>query len=153
MHLDERKVGAADIQSMVANAVGLDPARGDTIAVTTPAFLMSTTKAAKAAGTPGGGPVDMLASYGPKALGALLLLLVGVGFLRTVKNGTSTEVPEAQLTAAVEAGRRTALPSGSQVAIPAQRTSSEDLLGVIDDRPDEVTGLLRGWLENTGAGR
>jgi flagellar M-ring protein FliF len=144
---------AADIQSMVANAVGLDPARGDTIAVTTPAFLMSTTKAAKAAGTPGGGPVDMLASYGPKALGALLLLLVGVGVLRTVKNGTSTEVPEAQLTAAVEAGRRTALPSGSQVAIPVQRTSSEDLLGVIDDRPDEVTGLLRGWLENTGAGR
>lgn len=145
---------AADIQSMVANAVGLDPARGDTIAVTTPAFLMSNAKAAKATGTAGGGPLDMVTSYGPKALGALLLLLVGVGFLRTVKNGTSTEVSEAQLTAAVEAGRRTALPAGSHaVAIPAQRTSSEDLLGVIDDRPDEVTGLLRGWLENTGATR
>jgi flagellar M-ring protein FliF len=144
---------AADIQSMVANAVGLDPSRGDTIAVTTPAFLMSNPKTAKPAGTPGGGPLDLLTAYGPKAMGALLLLLVGLGFLKTVKNGTSTEVPEAQLTAAVEAGRRTALPSGAQPAIPAQRTSSEDLLGVIDDRPDEVTGLLRGWLENTGAAR
>jgi flagellar M-ring protein FliF len=143
---------AADIQSMVAYAVGLDPARGDTIAVTTPAFLMSTTQTAKATGAAGGGPLDMVTSYGPKALGALLLLLVGLGFLKTVKNGTSTEVSGERLTAAVEASRRSALPSSSRaVALPAQRTSAEDLLGVIDDRPDEVTGLLRGWLENTGA--
>ncbi len=144
----------ADISSMVANSVGLDPSRGDTIAVTTPAFLMTEAKADKPAGTTGGGPVGMVTDYGPKALGALLLLLVGVGFLRTVKNGTSSEVSGAQLTAAVEASRRGALPAGrGSGALPTQRTSSEDLLGVIDERPDEVTGLLRGWLENTGSAR
>ena len=48
-------------------------------------------------------PVDMVGSYGPKALGTLLLLVVGLGFFRTVKNGTSSEVSGDRLTAAVEA--------------------------------------------------
>ena len=37
-------------------------------------------------------------------------------------------------------------------AIPGQRSSSDDLLGTVDGNPDEVAGLLRGWLENAGAG-
>jgi flagellar M-ring protein FliF len=146
----------ANIQAMVAGAVGFDPKRGDTLSVTTPAFLVSSTKtpatsAAKA------GPLDLVSSYGPKALGGLLLLFVGFGFLRTVKRGTSTEIPVEQVTAAVEAGRRgavagrrpaAALPGG---AIPSQR-SSDELLGVLDESPDEVAGMLRGWLANVGSG-
>ena len=147
---------AADITSMVAGAVGLDTLRGDTLAVTTPAFLVSSTKTAAAAATKGG-PLDMVASYGPKGLGALLLLFVGFGFLRTLKRGYSTDIPSAQVTAAVEAGRRgalvartsvVALPAGS---VPAQRSSNE-LLGVLDESPDEVAGMLRGWLANVGPG-
>jgi flagellar M-ring protein FliF len=145
----------ADIQSMVSNAVGLDTARGDTIAVTTPAFLMTDSKTTKdAAAAAKSSPVDMVSSYGPKALGTLLLLLVGLGFFRVVKNGSSSEVSAEHLTAAVEAGRRNALPTGTAAtpSIPGQRGSSEDLLGTVDGNPDEVAGLLRGWLENAGAG-
>jgi flagellar M-ring protein FliF len=148
----------ADIQSMVANAVGLDPTRGDTIAVSTPAFLQTTGKDAKAAATTAHtSPVALATKYGPKALGALLLLLVGFGFLRAVKHGTATEIPADELTAAVEAGRMSAIPGHITAAlppgaVPAQRATTEDLLGVIDDSTDEVTGLIRGWLENAGAG-
>ena len=146
-----------DISSMVAAAVGLSPTRGDTISVTTPAFLKSTTKTSATAGAKKSGPLDMVSAYGPKALGGLLLLFVGFGFLRTLKRGTSSDLPAEQVTAAVEAGRRgslgtkttvTALPAGS---VPVQR-SSEELLGVLDDSPDEVAGMLRGWLANVGPG-
>ena len=144
----------ADIQSMVSNAVGLDTTRGDTIAVTTPAFLMTDSKTSKdAAAAAKSSPVDMVGDYGPKALGTLLLLLVGLGFFKVVKNGASSEVSAERLTAAVEAGRRNALPGGTAAtpAIPGQRSSSDDLLGTVDGNPDEVAGLLRGWLENAGS--
>jgi flagellar M-ring protein FliF len=146
----------ANIQSMVAGAVGLNPSRGDTLSVTTPAFLISSTKSPATAAAKSG-PLDMLTSYGPKGLGALLMLFVGFGFLRTLKRGTSTEIPAAQVTAAVEAGRRgaiggrttaAALPAGT---IPRQR-SADELLGVLDESPDEVAGMLRGWLANVGPG-
>jgi flagellar M-ring protein FliF len=149
----------ADIQAMVSGAVGLNTTRGDTLSVTTPAFLISTTKTATAAAAAKSDPLEMAKAYGPKALGGLLLLFVGLGFLRTLKRGTSTEIPVEEVTAAVEAGKRgaisvtrgrpaAALPAGS---IPSPR-SSEDLLGVLDDSPDEVAGMLRGWLANVGPG-
>ncbi len=147
----------ASLQSMVANAVGLDPARGDTISVTTPAFIMTS---GKAGGTTGGAgvhssPVQAVGDYGPKALAVLLLLLVGLGFLRAVKAGTSKEIPAEEVTAAVEAGRRAALPGLATAALPPgslplPRATSDDLLQVIDESTDEVTGLIRGWLENAG---
>lgn len=144
----------ADVQAMVAGAVGLDPARGDTIAVTTSPFLIAEdAPAAAAADGASGGPVAVATDYGPKALGALLLLLVALGFLRAVKNGVTTEVPAEQLTAAVEAGRRQALPGASAAlpSLPEQRTSPEDLMSTLDESTDEVAGLIRGWLENTGS--
>jgi flagellar M-ring protein FliF len=146
----------ASIQAMVANAVGLDPARGDTISVTTPAFLMTDAKSgAKADGGSHTSPVAVATDYGPKALGVLLLLVVGLGFLRAVKNGTAREIPAEELTAAVEAGKRAALPGHVTAALPVGSVpaprAAEDLLGVIDDNPDEVAGLIRGWLENAGS--
>jgi flagellar M-ring protein FliF len=136
-----------DIQSMVAGAVGLNPARGDTISVTTPAFLVPDTKSdAKAAGA-SSSPIAKAQDYGPKALGALLLLFVGLGFFRAVKNGTSTELSTAEVNAAVAAGRRSALPAGS---VPAPRGQDESL-AALEGRSDEVAGVLRGWLESTGS--
>jgi flagellar M-ring protein FliF len=140
----------ADVQAMVANAVGLDTRRGDTISVTTPAFLMTDPKTAKSADAAAkSSPFDLLTRYGPKGLGALLLLVVGLGFLRTLKAGTSTEVSPERLTAAVEASRLSAGTAATR-AIPAQPASTDQLLGSIDSSPDEVAGLLRGWLENAG---
>lgn len=148
---------SADIQAMVSGAVGLDTLRGDVISVTTPAFLITEEKAAAATGAAKAGPLDMVKSYGPKALGSLLLLFVGFGFLRTLKRGTSSEIPAHQLTAAVEAGKRGALGSRAPAAlpagsIPAQRGSGDALLGTLDDNPDEIAGMLRGWLTNVGPG-
>jgi flagellar M-ring protein FliF len=146
---------SAEIQAMVANAVGLDPSRGDSISVTRPAFLMSSEAATDAKDVvAGASPVALVTDHAPQALGALLLLLVGLGFLRAVKNGVATELPADQVTAAVEAGRRHALPSGAAAALPPlpqPRGSSDQLLGAIDDNADEVTGLIRGWLENAGS--
>ena len=144
----------ADITALVAGTVGLDSTRGDTIAVTTPSFLRDE-EAEKAAAVAKAGPLDMVKDYGPRALGTLLLLFVGLGFLRTLKKGSTTDVPADQVTAAVEAGRRNAvggrtaaaLPAGS---LPAPRSSSHDLLDTLDDNPDEVAGMLRGWMANVG---
>jgi flagellar M-ring protein FliF len=148
----------ADIQSMVSGAVGLNTTRGDTLSVTTPAFLIGTTKSVAATAAAKAGPLDLAQTYGPKAVGGLLLLFVGFGFLRALKRGSSTEIPAEQVTAAVEAGKRGALGGRTQAAaalpagsVPAQR-SSDELLGVLDDSPDEVAGMLRGWLANVGPG-
>ncbi len=148
----------ADLQAMVASAVGLNTTRGDTLSVTTPAFLQVDPKATTVeAATPGA--LDLVKDYGPRGLGALLLLFVGFGFVRTLKRGTATELPADQVQAAVDAGRRgavappargsaAALPAGS---VPAPR-SQTDLLGVLDENPDEVAGMLRGWMANVGGG-
>jgi flagellar M-ring protein FliF len=136
-----------DVKAMVSGAVGLDPSRGDSISVTTPAFLVADGKAADEGSGASSSPVQKVQDYGPKALGTLLLLLVGLGFFRAVKTGTSTELSSAEVNAAVAAGRRSALPAGS---VPAQRPG-EDPLGAIEGRSDEVAGVLRGWLETTGS--
>ncbi|MGZ6791358.1 MAG: flagellar basal-body MS-ring/collar protein FliF [Mycobacteriales bacterium] len=148
---------AATITSLVAGAVGYDAKRGDTLSVSTPAFLMSSSKTAATAAAAKAGPLDLVSTYGPKALGGLLLLFVGFGFLRTVKRGTATDIPAEQVTAAIEAGKRGAV-TGRRSApaltgtVPSPRASSDDLLGVLDESPDEVAGMLRGWLANVGPG-
>ena len=146
--------GAAEVQAMVANAVGLDPARGDTISVTTPAFLQAPPPAAAAPAVSG---PNRIAALAPQVLGGLLLLLVSVGLLRTVRRGVATELSPAEVTAALDrsgaravgAGAPAALPAGS---VPAPRTEEEDLLATLDD-PDEVASMLRGWLATTGGDR
>ncbi|MCU1692939.1 MAG: flagellar M-ring protein FliF [Frankiales bacterium] len=147
---------AAELQAMVANAVGLDPARGDTISVSTPAFPDSTDTTAAAA--PAGG-ASTLTALAPQVLGGVLLLLVSLGLLRTVRRGTSTELSPAEVTAALDrtAGGSKAVAAGAQAALPAgavptPRSEDDDLLARLDD-PDEVAGMLRGWLATTGGDR
>lgn len=145
----------SEIQSMVGNAVGLDPARGDTISVASPAFA-STGSTAKKAAAASSSPVSSLTSHAPQVVGGVVLLLVGLGLLRSVRRGSATEVPMEQITAAVEARRRAELAGGSTPlglppgSIPAPRAEG-DLAGALDGSPDEVAGLLRGWLASTGS--
>ena len=148
-----------DVQNLVANAVGLDPARGDTIAVSTPSFLK--TEAAPAVPATGGGAGSAKA-LAPTVLGGVLLLLVGLGLLRTLRRGAVREVPADEVTAALaQAAAQGALPAGAAGAreLPAapvaeQRgTGEQDLLHLVDENPDEVTALLRGWLANSGGDR
>ena len=138
------------VQNLVSNAVGLDPKRGDTISVTMQSFA-ATAAAGKKAAAAGPGIVGTATSHLPQAVGGLVLLLVGLGLLKSVRHGTSTDVPLEQVTAAVEARRRAelmgtaplGLPAGS---VPAQRS---DVDGPVAS-DDEVAGLLRGWLASSG---
>lgn len=147
--------GAAEVQAMVANAVGLDPARGDTISVTTPAFLQAPEEDA-AADEAATGP-GRAAALAPQVLGGLLLLLVSVGLLRTVRRGVATELSPAEVTAALDRSGARAVGAGAPAAlaagsVPAPRTEEEDLMATLDD-PDEVASMLRGWLATTGGDR
>ncbi len=148
--------GAAELQAMVANAVGLDTARGDTISVTTPSFLQADTNAAAtdaAAGAP-----SRLTALAPQVLGGILLLLVSLGLLRTLRRGVSTELSAAEVTAALDrSGARAAVGAAAPVAlpagaVPAPRSADDDLLSRLDD-DDEVAGMLRGWLSSTAGDR
>lgn len=144
---------ATDVSSLVANAVGLDPARGDTIAVTTPAFLRVEPTKAPAAG---GGLSGSASTIAPSILGGILLLLVTLGFLRTLRKGSSTEVSAEQVSAALaSAGGPAAVEGGAARQLPAGAAGSaagpsEGLVGIVDDHPDEVAHLLRGWLTDSG---
>lgn len=144
---------AADLEALVANAVGLDPERGDTIAVTTPAFLMpeepEVEEAAKA------GLAAGATAHAPAILGGLLLLLVTLGLFRTVRRGSSSEVSAEQLDAALaSAGGKTALTSGgTALALPAPRDGEAQVVQLVDENPEEVAALLRGWLVNSGGDR
>lgn len=144
----------AELRDLVSNAVGLDPARGDTIAVTTPAFVQpevdETVEAA-------GGPMGSIGAIAPSVLGGVLLLLVALGFLRTLKRGSSSEVPADEVTAALaSAGSPPALAAGGAKELPAglakRPQDAEGLVELVDEHPDEVTNLLRGWLAHSGSG-
>ncbi|MCW2606196.1 MAG: flagellar M-ring protein FliF [Frankiales bacterium] len=147
---------ASELELLVANSVGLDKRRGDTISVTTPSFLQADEKAT-AATDAAGGP-SRITALAPQVLGGLLLLLVSVGLLRTVRRGVATELSAAEVTAALDrTGARTALAAGAPAAlppgaVPAPRSEEDDLLSRLDD-DDEVAGMLRGWLASTGGER
>lgn len=154
----------AQLQSLVANAVGLDPSRGDTISVTTQAFP-APAPAPKVAKPAGGGLLsgNMKGLIGT-GVGILLLLMAGLGFLRTVRRVKVVELPVPPGLAALAAGGPEGIEAGGDhlavgghriPALPSGRAdaSQADVLGVIEQRPDEVAQLLRGWLANAGADR
>jgi flagellar M-ring protein FliF len=143
---------ATDVTSLVGNAVGLDPARGDTIAVTTPAFLRNDPVKAPATG---GGLTGSASSVAPSILGGILLLLVALGFLRTIRRGTSTEMTAEQVSAALaSAGGPDAIGAG-EGSLARELTSgpSDGIVEIVDEHPDEVAHLLRGWLTDAGAAK
>ncbi len=158
---------APEVRDLVANAVGFDAARGDTIAVSTPSFLQAPVE--PPAAEEASGAAGSAQSLAPTVLGGVLLLLVALGFVRTVRRGSSKDLPQEQVTAALAtAGAQAALPgrdddepaeltAGSQrQALPAPRGPADEragLLDLVDENPDEVASLLRGWLANTAGDR
>ena len=144
-----------DVQNLVANAVGLDPARGDTIAVSTPSFLKPAATAAATAPAGGAGSAKALgpdrarrraaAARRPRPAAHAQAGLAPRGARRRrspprwPRPAARARSPPAPAAAARE------LP-----AAPARSSSEPDLLNLVDENPDEVTALLRGWLANSG---
>lgn len=132
------------VSKLVAAAVGLDTARGDTIAVDLAAFPKAEEADATAtADAAAGGPLAMVKEQGPTLLSGLLLVVIAVGLLRSLRK-SSKPVSDDELTAALEQAR----PAGA-LQLPAPRGSSDQLPAAID-QPAEVADLLSGWLADTG---
>jgi flagellar M-ring protein FliF len=130
------------VETLVAAALGLDPARGDTIEVTQLPFPKAEPKSEPS----GPGVVDLV----PRAAGGLVVLLAGAAMFLMVlrsrgtrrRRGAAHELawsePE-QLPAGGTAPAAEARPVS--VAVP-----TVDVMELVQRQPEEIASLLRAWL-------
>jgi flagellar M-ring protein FliF len=186
---------AAKVEKLVAAALGLDTARGDTIVVDTISFDQSVATAAKEAEAKAAGQASTttMMGYVRTGVGSLALLLVlfflarglkqkktepvalpeiGPGSVAaaiaaaqtvTAQTAAGSTLGHAELPAGIPAlvgagaagaGLPQGLPAGlsSSPAGPGHAPQSlaahgeDDLLRLIDQQPEEMAVLLRGWL-------
>ena len=166
--LDSKTAGTVNptqVQALVANAVGLNPQRGDAVQVS--ALPFDTTAAAAAAKEIAAQQqADRLAGYidlGKKA-GIGLMVLVALFLLtrkrkgETVVEAVASDLPEQ---AALGAGGMNGLPGGMLGALPALPEAVEELPEVsafdrdkmrdevaelVDNQPDEIAAVITSWL-------
>lgn len=161
------------VSDIVAAAVGLDPARGDVIAVESIAFdagfaeaLESLPEEAVVASDPLA-PIAPYLGIGQTALAILLLVLVVLSLRKGVKTLTNSvreasvevlDVDEIEKGALAEAkGDKSSLNSdtttatksadGEPLALDRGPLSSGDVMRIIDQQPIEVASLLRTWAD------
>jgi flagellar M-ring protein FliF len=157
-------VDTAAVQELVSSAVGLDAKRGDTVAVTALPFDKAAADAAKQALTAAqkAGQRTQLVSMVKTGGAALLVLVLLFGAWRSSRRkrrDALTEEERAQLAemqAALDESRARALVGGGQAPAlePAQPNPQTDnrqlrnreLAALVEQQPDEVAQLLRGWL-------
>lgn len=177
------KIDMVEVQRLASSAVGLDATRGDTIAVSAMPFDQSvaeqnqqdvaTAQAAEA-------KVQQLSLIKTAAAvlgGVILFLMLLVAARRQRKRSLSSRVDMRKLdeiTAELERNRVEALAAGSTLAaLPAANRTPEltqslgppsrsggpqerklkEIEALVNDQPDEVARLLRGWLSSAGAER
>jgi flagellar M-ring protein FliF len=161
----------AQLQQLVSSAVGLDAQRGDTIAVTALAFdksaaeatkkeLEESQKAEKAAGTQ-----SMIKTGGTIGGVVLLILMAVIGSrrrnkkLRAMLQAQVDRFAEEQAelagvgASAIESGGGSGAPA-LEGRTPAPKPESvllreeqqRDIAHLVEQQPEEVAALLRGWL-------
>jgi flagellar M-ring protein FliF len=163
--LDSKTTGAlvpAQIQQLVANAVGLDTTRGDTVQVETLPF--DTTAAAAAskelAAAAKAAKTAQYLEIGKKAAIALLILIILFLVMRRRKQdeppieATAMDLPNSGLVLAAD--EPVAIESGDQLAIAAEADLTrdkmrDDVAALVDNQPDDVAQMLQGWLEERKA--
>ncbi len=142
---------ADTVSNLISNAVGLDPARGDSIVVAAVPFpaIDETEPVALTAPAAAGGPsiLDLI----PQAVGALVLILVVAVVLLMLKNANkgagegTLDVP--QLAAGMTSQR---LDEGSELSLGAGAPVSSDariqVRRLVEEQPEEIASLLRSWL-------
>jgi flagellar M-ring protein FliF len=161
-------VQLADLEKMVSTAAGIDPARGDTLSVTSMSF--DTTAAAKAAKEiKQAQAVEQRAQlFGYVKQGAIGLLLLLAALLAWVTRRKRRAERAADAFVQLERVEQAATPLGmstppaaieSAEGAPAieggphagsapsmQMRRKDDLVALVERQPDEVAELLRGWL-------
>lgn len=150
---------ADTVSNLISNAVGIDPARGDSIVVATvpfpaidetePLAVTSVVAAGEASS-----PLDLI----PQAVGAVVLILVVTVVLLMLRSANQAG-PE--LSAELGAGASTAgaLPSGVAAgafddlgvrgdrSMPAAASDARlEVRQLVEQQPEEIAGLLRAWL-------
>lgn len=127
----------AEIESLVAAAVGLDSNRGDTISVSAIAYpvpeVIEEEPAAEAAS------MDMMAMI-PQVIGGLVLLIV-VGSLLMMARGSSKKTKAAALEVV-----QPALGGGSAGSNEDGASIHPEVMNLVQRQPEEIAVLLRSWL-------
>jgi flagellar M-ring protein FliF len=167
--LDSTTAGSVDpaqIQQLLSSAVGIDPTRGDTIAVSAMAFDQSAAKQAQSAlsaSATASQQAKQMSLIKTGALAAVVLALMFVAWRATKRSkkrkGLSPEERQhlQDMQAALEAQRLAEL----NAAIPAQMIEAgvdnsaeleareervREIEQMVKDQPEEMATLLRGWL-------
>ncbi|GAA2356658.1 flagellar basal-body MS-ring/collar protein FliF [Dactylosporangium salmoneum] len=165
------KVDLAQLQQLVSSAVGLDPTRGDQIAVSSMAFDTSAATAEQNAAKEAakGQQAEVQQQYiqmGAIALALLLLLIIAALAQRKRRKSEKAKLSEEQnaaleeMQAAIEAARaKLSLDGGGGLGgaaalegggAPGEEFDRDgrfrDLTTMVEKQPDEVAQLLRGWL-------
>ncbi|HST80447.1 MAG TPA: flagellar basal-body MS-ring/collar protein FliF [Kineosporiaceae bacterium] len=159
--LDAKTAGPLNtntVQQLVANAVGLDAARGDVVQVS--ALPFDTTAAAAAtkalADAASAAQTAQYVEIGKKAAIALLIVIILFLVMRRRKkdaesmiDATASDLPGSGLVLA--ANQPAAISASEQLAITAQADLSrdkmrDDVAALVDNQPDDVAQMLQGWL-------
>jgi flagellar M-ring protein FliF len=160
-------VNVADMQRLVGAAAGIDATRGDTIAVGAMPFDTTAATAAKEALAAAGAADKQEAQMSLIKTGAMVLVVLILIFLawrasRRAKKRTKLSDAEMKhledMQAALEMQRLAelngiipaAIDAGAAADAEAREGRKREIEQMVEDQPEEVAALLRGWL---GAGR
>jgi flagellar M-ring protein FliF len=149
-------LNTAQVQSQIAAAVGLDPARGDTVQVDALPFDETAAKTA-AAQLEAAAKAETTAKYtelGKQAGLGLLALIVLIVVMRRRKKAaaaaaaleaTASDLPASGLVLPSAIGPGTdalAIAAGDQ----ERERVRDDVAALVDNQPEEVARMLQGWL-------
>lgn len=159
----------ADLSAMVAAAAGIDPERGDTIAVQSMAFDTSQAQSAQEALAAADAAAEAAAGQSfvrQAAIGGAVLLLaiiLIIAFARRSGKSRRTTLDLGEISLVPTPGDPLALegaPGDGMPALPAAplpvapdpvAVKRAEIGALADEQPEEVADLLRGWLVGSGA--
>ncbi|WP_226346426.1 flagellar basal-body MS-ring/collar protein FliF [Agilicoccus flavus] len=174
--LDSRQAAAvnqAQIQQLIATAAGIDPKRGDLVTVQKVPFNTQAAQAQEAAAAAAAEQErrdDLIALIKNIGLGLLVLLALLIGFRQSRKRTRTVEVSTIEATpslpqlpagggaaAAIEAAPSAyELDDGDDLRVleatpidaqgQARIDAREEIGNLVEENPDEVARLLRGWM-------
>ena len=138
----------AEIESLIAAAVGLNAARGDSVSVSAIPFPLDV--ADEATGTEGAAtaaPLDIM-SLIPQIIGGIVLFIVAFAFLIMTRSKKVKLPDNAGDAKGLDHGG--ALPAGADAAGLVQGDGSRgidsEIMQMVHRQPEEVAVLLRSWL-------